>query len=97
MCCSPPPLLLCYYLDVLFPPPPTHTHTHMHSLPSQVFDIVDANHNGTIEDIEVEVAILQLYNRVNKRLPGWQDPPNRETIRVCRRIPSSLHPAVLHV
>jgi len=22
-----------------------------------------------------QVAILSLYNQVNKRLPGWQDPP----------------------
>jgi hypothetical protein len=38
----------------------------------QVFDKVDYNRNGLIEPLEVEVAILNLYNIVNKRLPGWQ-------------------------
>lgn len=41
---------------------------------------VDYNKNGVIEAIEVEVAILHLYNLVNKRLPGWQDPPSRQEI-----------------
>lgn len=26
------------------------------------------------------MAILKLYNLVNKRLPGWQDPPKRSDI-----------------
>jgi hypothetical protein len=37
-----------------------------------VFEKVDYNKNGLIEPLEVEVAILSLYNIVNKRLPGWQ-------------------------
>jgi hypothetical protein len=36
----------------------------------QVFKKVDYNKNGQIEPLEVEVAILSLYNIVNKRLPG---------------------------
>jgi len=31
----------------------------------------------------VEVAILSLYNIVNKRLPGWQDPPTRDAIQAA--------------
>lgn len=48
----------------------------------QVFDKVDYNKNGLIEPLEVEVAVLSLYNIVNKRLPGWQDPPTRDEIQV---------------
>jgi len=39
----------------------------------QVFDRVDVNKNNSIESIEAEVAILSLYNIVNKRVPG-KDP-----------------------
>ncbi len=42
---------------------------------------MDYNKNGVIEDVEVEVAVLKLYHQVNRRLPGIQDPPSRETIR----------------
>ena len=38
------------------------------------------NNNRQIEAIEAEVAILSLYNVVNKRVPGWQDPPSRARI-----------------
>lgn len=48
----------------------------------QVFTKVDYNRNGLIEPLEVEVAVLNLYNIVNKRLPGWQDPPSRDEIQV---------------
>lgn len=47
----------------------------------RVFDRVDYNKNGRIEALEVEVAILQLYNQINKRLPGWQNPPTRDQIQ----------------
>ena len=30
-----------------------------------------------------QVAILNLYNIVNKRLPGWQDPPTRARIKTA--------------
>ncbi|KAF6260434.1 hypothetical protein COO60DRAFT_1506371 [Scenedesmus sp. NREL 46B-D3] len=49
----------------------------------RVFKKVDYNGNGLIEPLEVEVAVLALYNIINKRLPGWQDPPNRETIQAA--------------
>ena len=48
---------------------------------NKVFSIVDVNGNGVIEDTEVEVVVMSLYNQVNKRLPGWQDPPSRAQIR----------------
>lgn len=50
-----------------------------------VFKKVDYNKNGQIEPLEVEVAILSLYNIVNKRLPGWQDPPSRDEIQAALR------------
>lgn len=47
-----------------------------------MFDKVDRDKSGYIEAIEVEVAIYRLYNIINKRLPGWQDPPTRQQIMV---------------
>ena len=29
------------------------------------------------------MAILSLYNVINKRLPGWQDPPTRDAIQAA--------------
>ncbi len=34
--------------------------------------------------LQVEVAILHLYNIINRRLPGWQDPPSSKEIKVHR-------------
>ena len=31
---------------------------------------------------QVEVAVLKMYNMINKRLPSWQDPPSSSKIRV---------------
>ena len=33
--------------------------------------------------IGAQVAVLNLYNIVNKRLPGWQDPPTRARIKAA--------------
>lgn len=49
----------------------------------RIFKSVDRNNNGHIENIEVEIAIYQLYNIINKRLPGWQDPPSRTDIQIA--------------
>jgi Ca2+-binding EF-hand superfamily protein len=46
-----------------------------------IFDRVDYNKNGVIEDAEVELAVMKVYHQVNRRLPGIQDPPSREKIR----------------
>jgi len=35
-------------------------------LAGAIFDKVDYNKNGVIEDVEVEVAILQLYHQINR-------------------------------
>jgi hypothetical protein len=43
---------------------------------------VDVDNSGYVEAMEVEVAIYRLYNIINKRLPGWQDPPKRTEILV---------------
>jgi hypothetical protein len=48
-----------------------------------IFDKVDIDKSGYIEAMEVEVAIYRVYNIINKRLPGWQDPPTRAQIMVC--------------
>jgi hypothetical protein len=47
----------------------------------RAFRKVDHDGNGKLDPIEVEVAILQLYNVINKRLPGWQDPPSSRDIK----------------
>ncbi|GAX82661.1 hypothetical protein CEUSTIGMA_g10087.t1 [Chlamydomonas eustigma] len=45
------------------------------------FEKVDVDNSGFLDVAEVELAVLYLYNMFNKRLPGWQDPPNRKTIQ----------------
>ena len=32
--------------------------------------------------LQVELAVYQMYMIINKRLPGWQDPPNASAIKV---------------
>eukprot|EP00884_Botryococcus_braunii_P006445 jgi/Botrbrau1/15801/Bobra.4_1s0151.1 len=44
------------------------------------FRLTDDNKNGKLESIEIEIAVLRLYHIINKRLPGWQDPPSRAAI-----------------
>ena len=55
-------------------------------LSNQVFNQVDYNKNGKLESLEVEIAILKIYNIINKRLPGWQNPPNRATIQAALKL-----------
>jgi hypothetical protein len=43
---------------------------------------VDVDKSGFVESMEVEVAIYRLYNIINKRIPGWSDPPTRLEILV---------------
>ncbi|KAL6764690.1 hypothetical protein V8C86DRAFT_3022132 [Haematococcus lacustris] len=62
-----------------------------------VFDRVDHNRDGHLEEVlavgvasnhqplEVEIAVLELYNIFNKRLPGWVDPPRRAEIQAALR------------
>lgn len=52
----------------------------------RVFKQVDRDANGKIDKLEVEIAVLYLYNVINKRLPGWQDPPNSEDIQAALNI-----------
>ena len=42
-----------------------------------------------VQAIEVELAILHLYNLINKRLPGWQDAPSRDEIKVWPNMAAS--------
>ncbi|EIE19030.1 hypothetical protein COCSUDRAFT_67940 [Coccomyxa subellipsoidea C-169] len=52
----------------------------------QVFNQVDYSNDGKLEALEIEVAILKLYNIINKRLPGWQNPPTRAQIRAALKV-----------
>jgi len=47
----------------------------------RAFQQVDADGNGRLDVTEVEVAILHVYNVINKRLPGWQDAPSTADIK----------------
>mmetsp|Transcript_11196 Transcript_11196/g.33582 ORF Transcript_11196/g.33582 Transcript_11196/m.33582 type:complete len:152 (+) Transcript_11196:298-753(+) len=47
----------------------------------RAFHRVDADKNGRLDPIEVEVAVLHVYNIINKRLPGWQDPPSSKEVK----------------
>lgn len=47
----------------------------------RAFQQVDSDGNGKLNTSEVEVAILHVCNVVNKRLPGWQDPPSTRDIK----------------
>lgn len=46
-----------------------------------VFNQFDVNKDGVIDQAEVELAVMSFYNQVNKRLPGWQEPPKRARIK----------------
>jgi hypothetical protein len=52
-----------------------------HKLCNLVFKQVDYNNDGKLEPLEIEIAVLKMYNIINKRLPGWQNPPSRAKIR----------------
>ena len=47
---------------------------------------VDYNKDGRLEALEIEIAILKLYNIINKRLPGWQNPPTRPKIQEALKL-----------
>ncbi len=47
---------------------------------------MDYSNDGKLEALEIEVAILKLYNIINKRLPGWQNPPTRAQIRAALKV-----------
>ena len=48
---------------------------------SAAFSRVDHDKNGELDVSEVKAAIYELYNALNKRLPGWEDPPSTEDIK----------------
>ena len=49
----------------------------------QVFNRVDYNNDGRLDPLEIEIAILHVYNIINRRLPGWQNPPTRKQIQTA--------------
>ena len=55
----------------------------IHRIIDQIFNRVDYNNDGRLEPLEIEIAILHVYNIINKRLPGWQNPPTRKQIQTA--------------
>lgn len=47
---------------------------------------VDYNNDNKLEELEIEIAILKIYNLINKRLPGWQNPPTRDQIKAALKV-----------
>lgn len=47
----------------------------IHRIIDAVFHQVDYNKDGRLEPLEIEIAILKVYNIINKRLPGGRIPP----------------------
>lgn len=47
---------------------------------------MDYNKDGKLEPLEIEIAILKIYNIINKRLPGWQNPPTRPQIQAALKV-----------
>ena len=41
---------------------------------------MDLNQNGFLDEVELQLGVYEVYNLVNKRFPGWSDPPSREQI-----------------
>merc|ERR1711963_946219 len=46
----------------------------------RAFEKIDIDSNGQLDHLELQLAVYELYNRLNKRLPGWSDPPSRDLI-----------------
>jgi hypothetical protein len=38
---------------------------------NRAFETVDSNNNGKLDNFELQLAIYELYNLLNKRFPGW--------------------------
>ena len=55
----------------------------LHRIIDQMFNQVDYNNDGRLDPLEIEIAILHVYNVINKRLPGWQNPPTRKQIQTA--------------
>lgn len=52
----------------------------------RAFSQVDRDNNGRLDHVEVELAVLHLYNVINKRLPGWQEPPSSKQIKTSMEV-----------
>eukprot|EP00976_Prorocentrum_cordatum_P111172 1195323-Prorocentrum_minimum.AAC.7 len=37
----------------------------------RAFDKIDTNKNGKLDEMELQLAIYEVYNLLNKRFPGW--------------------------
>eukprot|EP00892_Ulva_mutabilis_P003518 jgi/Ulvmu1/1538/UM011_0268.1 len=58
---------------------------------NRIFHVVDVDKSGFIEALEVEVAIYRMYNIINKRIPGWNDPPSRSEVLAALQSFDSNH------
>mmetsp|Transcript_26814 Transcript_26814/g.58438 ORF Transcript_26814/g.58438 Transcript_26814/m.58438 type:complete len:174 (+) Transcript_26814:204-725(+) len=52
-------------------------------LTDRAFDKIDSNKNGKLDELELQLAIYEVYNLLNKRFPGWSDPPDRAFVLDC--------------
>ncbi|KAG1675674.1 hypothetical protein FOA52_002383 [Chlamydomonas sp. UWO 241] len=46
----------------------------------RVFERADVDKSGFVEALELEICVLYVFSALNKRVPGWQDPPSRAKI-----------------
>mmetsp|Transcript_6799 Transcript_6799/g.16412 ORF Transcript_6799/g.16412 Transcript_6799/m.16412 type:complete len:180 (+) Transcript_6799:142-681(+) len=46
----------------------------------RAFEKIDQDKNNLLDHLELQLAVYELYNLLNKRLPGWSDPPTRDKV-----------------
>mmetsp|Transcript_18816 Transcript_18816/g.22553 ORF Transcript_18816/g.22553 Transcript_18816/m.22553 type:complete len:175 (-) Transcript_18816:18-542(-) len=46
----------------------------------RAFDKIDHNNNNQLDINELQLAMYEVYNGLNKRFPGWTDPPDRKLV-----------------
>jgi len=46
----------------------------------RAFDRIDTDGSGDLDDLEIHLALYEMFNSLNKRLPGWDDPPSRAEV-----------------
>eukprot|EP00238_Polyblepharides_amylifera_P010853 CAMPEP_0196585522 /NCGR_PEP_ID=MMETSP1081-20130531/50988_1 /TAXON_ID=36882 /ORGANISM="Pyramimonas amylifera, Strain CCMP720" /LENGTH=147 /DNA_ID=CAMNT_0041907097 /DNA_START=147 /DNA_END=590 /DNA_ORIENTATION=- len=46
----------------------------------RAFEKIDQDHNSKLDRFELQLAVYEVYNLLNKRFPGWSDPPSRDVV-----------------